>query len=171
MTTHDAAFVTAISGARTADAAWEALARLADETVGTKLFTASMFDIPAGLVRRVYSNQPEAYPTSGTKPLRVNAGDWFDIVFHQHRIFVANDKAELAKTFPDHELIFSLGCGAIINMPIVLWGELVATINLLDVEGSYAAERVAEAEERLAVPARLCSAIALRLSPLSGVAA
>lgn len=167
MTTHIAAFVTAISSAQTAETAWAALARLANETVGAKLFTASMFDLPAGLVRRVYSNRPEAYPTSGTKPLHVNAGDWFDIVFHQHRIFVANDKAELAKTFPDHELIFSLGCGAIINMPIVLWGELVATINLLDLEGRYTAERVVEAEARLAVPARLCAAIAFRLSPLS----
>jgi hypothetical protein len=42
---------------------------------------------------------------------------------------------------------------------VVLGGELVAAINLLDETGHYTPERVRAVEEQLAIPARLCAAL------------
>lgn len=151
--------------------AWKALEDLSKDVVGHTLFTVTMTDMAAGLVRRAYSNRPAEYPTSGTKPLHGNTGDWFETVFNRHRTFVANSIAEIAKVFPDHELIASLGCGSVVNLPVMLEGGLVATINLLDVPGHYTPERVAAAEARLAIPARLCSALALRFDAAARAAA
>ena len=42
---------------------------------------------------------------------------------------MANTKEDLAKIFFDHELIWSLGCGSVINLPIVIGGQVVGTLN------------------------------------------
>jgi GAF domain-containing protein len=159
MTSMEARFAAAISGARNAASAWDALRDLAGQVVGHRLFTVMTVDMGAGLARRAYSDHPVEYPVSGTKPIHREA--WFDIVHGERRSFVANTIEDIALVFPDHPLIASLGCGSVINLPIVLGDELVATINLLDAAGHYTPERVAAAEERLAVPARLCAALAL----------
>lgn len=161
----------AVSNARSSESAWKALDEFAASLVGHRLFTVSVTDVPAALVRRVYSNWPDAYPTSGTKPLRGNTGDWFNRVFERRLTFSANTIEDIARVFPDHELIGSLGLGAVINLPIVLGGDLVATVNLLDAAGRYTTDRVALAEAGLAVPARLCAALSLRFDPLVQAAA
>ena len=84
--------------------------------------------------------------------------------------FVANTIEDIAEVFPDHATIASLGCGSVLNLPVVLGGELVATVNLLDEAGHYAPDRVAAAEERLAVPRRLCSALAHRFAMTEALA-
>jgi hypothetical protein len=117
-------------------------------------------DMTAGLARRTYSNRPAEYPVSGSKPIHRDA--WFDIVHGQRRSFVANTIEDIAEVFPDHALIASLGCGSVLNLPVVLEGDLVATINLLDIAGHYTPERVASAAAELAIPARLCCCLALR---------
>jgi hypothetical protein len=164
-------FVTAISDARSSEACWKALEDLAAAVVGVKLFTVMTTDMAAGVSRRAYSSMPADYPTSGTKPLRGNTGDWFETVFNQRRTFVANSIEDIAKVFPDHELIAALGCGSVVNLPIVLEGNLVAAINLLAEAGHYTSDRVAVAEAHLAIPARLCCALALRFDATAAVGA
>jgi hypothetical protein len=171
MSSPEARFVAAISKAGAPDSGLRALDELANSLVGHRLFTVTLVDEAADVVRRAYSSRPAEYPTSGTKPLRGNTGTWFDTVFHQRRTFVANTIEDIAKVFPDHALIASLGCGSVVNLPIVLGGELVATINLLDAAGHYTPERVATAEMKLAIPARLCCAMALRSDARAGAAA
>lgn len=168
MSSSEARFVAAISYAKGSDACWKALEALAGDVAGHKLFTVMITDTAAALVRRAYSNMPNEYPSSGTKPLRGNTGDWFETVFNQRRTFVANTIEDIAKVFPDHELIASLGCGSVVNLPVVLEGELVAAINLLAPAGHYTPARVAAIETELAIPARLCAALALRFDPLVG---
>ena len=162
MTSSDSNFVAAVSAARDSNAGWKALEDLSKAVAGHGLFTVMTVDMAAGVVRRAYSNRPGEYPTSGTKPLRGNTGDWFETVFNQRRTFVANTIEDIAKVFPDHELIGSMGLGSVANYPVVLEGELVAAINLLDVTGHYTPERVAAIETQLAIPGRLCAALALR---------
>jgi hypothetical protein len=166
MTSSSAKFVAAVSAAKDADSGWKALEDLARQVVGHRLFTVMTTDVSAGLVRRAYSNMPEDYPASGTKPLHGNTGDWYETVFNRRQTFVANSIEDIAKVFPDHELIASLGCGSVVNIPIVLEDKLVAAINLLDEAGHYTPDRVAAAELELAIPARLCCALALRFEPL-----
>ena len=153
-----ARFDAAIANAKGADEAFAALQALTEQTVGVKLFTFMNVDMQAEVARRAYTSDPANYPTSGTKPIRYDS--WFDIVHKERRYFVANTIAEIAKVFPDYELIDSLGCQSVVNMPVVLGGELVGTVNMLDVEGYYTPERVADIREVLAVPAKLAALVA-----------
>ena len=152
-------FTEAISDAASADEAFSALEALAKAIAGHKLFTVMTVDMKTGLARRAYSSDAIHYPASGTKPITPNA--WFDIVHGKRRTFIANTIEDIAAVFPDHELIASLGCGSVINLPVVVEGDLVATINLLDAPHRYTAAIVEKAEVELAIPARLCFALAL----------
>ena len=146
-------FERAIASAGTADACWAALEELSQAVAGHRLFTVMTVDMEAGLARRAYTNNAAAYPTSGTKPIQPNG--WFDIVHGQKRSFIANTLADIANVFPDHELIGSLGLGSVVNLPIVLNGELAATINMLDVPDHYTPGRVCAIETQLGLPSRL----------------
>ena len=148
-----AGFDRAIARAMTPDACWQALERLAAELAGYKLFTVMTVDLSADVARRDYSSDPAAYPVSGTKPIQHDR--WFEIVHQQHKTFVANTLADIATVFPDHEKIGALGCGSVVNLPVVLSGELSATINMLHEAHYYSPERVAMIENDLSVPAKL----------------
>jgi len=150
-TPHLVQFNAALSAATTADAAQAALHRLADALVGARLFTVMTVDMTTELASRSYTSDPESYPTSGTKPVIPNA--WTAQVIDRHEMFVANTLEEIAEVFPDHELIGKLGCGAVINLPVVHKGALIATINMLDVEHTYSAERQKIAIAELTLPA------------------
>ncbi len=149
-----------ISMAKTVTDVWAALEKLSSGLEGHRLFTVTTVDMEAELARRVYSNHPADYPVTGTKP--IHRDDWFEIVHGQRRSFVANTIADIAKVFPDHDLIRSLRCGSVINLPVILRDELVATVNLLHVEHHYSHERVRLLESRLAIPSRLCWALTSR---------
>lgn len=152
-------FDLAIAKAQNSSEAWDTLRNLSQVLVGHRLFTVMTVDMTAGLARRAYSDQPLEYPVSGTKP--IHRDEWFDIVHGAKKSFIANTIEDIAKVFPDYQTIASLGCGSVVNLPVVLKGELVATINMLDVAHHYTAERVAIAEMHLAIPAKLCCALAL----------
>ncbi len=115
--------------------------------IGVRLFTATVVENAAGDVRRIYSNHPFAYPVSGRKP--GSPGAWADHVMVARRHFVANSIEAIAEVFPDHEQIAALGCGSVLNIPVVVADAVLGTINLLDVPGHY-------------TPARVEAALALR---------
>ena len=144
-------FAADLAKARTQEAVFDALYRLSDTLVPVRLWTVMTLDLQAGLARRAYSNQPEAYPASGTKPIVPN--DWFDIVHGQQRCFVANTLSNIAKVFPDHAVIGALGCASVMNLPVILDGDLQATVNLLDGEGHFTPQRVRAVTDALAEPA------------------
>lgn len=120
------------------------LEQLADETVGIRLFTLMEIDRVRNVARRSYTNMPEAYPVSGEKPRMRN--NWSEQVEDRHQMFVANTIEEIATVFPDHDLIQSLGCESCLNIPIVVAGEVIGTLNCLHESGHYVQERVAAAE-------------------------
>ena len=125
-------------------ATFEALCALAQGMIGAKLFTLMTFEARTRGAQRVFSNMPDAYPELGTKPL--NETWWSDHVLDGHKTFVANDIDAIAEVFPDHELIASLGCQSVINVPIVVNGAVYGTINCLDEAGYYTPDRVAASE-------------------------
>lgn len=161
MTDTDAAlraFDATIADARTADEAFAALQALARTLVGARLFTVMTVDMENEVARRAFTSDPANYPASGTKPIRYDG--WFDIVHKERRTFVANTIEDIAAVFPDHALIDSLGCRSVVNLPVVLGGDLVATVNMLDDTGHYTPERVALVERELRLPAKLAVAAA-----------
>ncbi len=129
-----------------------ALEELTRQLIGVKLFTVMTADTRGRSAERVYSNMPDAYPVSGTKPY--NETHWSEVTLKQKKTFVANSIEDIAKVFDDHLLIQSLGCESVINVPIVVAGEVIGTINCLDVAGHYTDERV-EAAEALKLPGAL----------------
>lgn len=152
-------FDAAISQAKTGEAAFAALQAFAETVVGVKLFTFMSVDMKAELSRRAYSSDPASYPVSGTKPIRYDS--WFDIVHKQRDYFIANTLDDISKVFPDYELIGSLGCGSVVNMPVILGGELVGTLNLLHEEQYYTPERVELIRKHISVPAKTAALISL----------
>lgn len=147
-----AAFDRAIANDPGPDAPWIALQTLTRKVIGARLFTTMTVDMKHELARRAYTSDPASYPASGTKPIRYDS--WFEIVHKERKSFVANRIEDIAKVFPDYELINSLGCQSVINIPVEVGGELLGTVNCLDVADHYTPERVA-ASELLKAPARL----------------
>lgn len=121
--------------------------------VGAIIFTVMSADFDTGMSRRLYSNHPEEYPTSGYK--QSAAGKWNDLVFGEKKPYVANTIEEIATVFHDHELIQSLGCESVINVPVVVQGDVIGTINCLHEAGFYTDARV-KAAETLKLPGAAC---------------
>ncbi len=147
-----AEFDRALGAATRPDAAFDALHALTRATVGVRLFTIMTVDMQRMLASRAYTSDPANYPCSGTKPVEMNS--WFEVVHRRREMFVANTLADIAKVFPDHALIGSLGCGSVVNLPVILGGELAATMNILDREHHYTPERVAAVGTHLSLPAK-----------------
>jgi GAF domain-containing protein len=137
-------FIAALAAPNQPEATFRTLEGLVDETIGVKLFTLMQIDRARGVAWRNYSNMPGAYPTSGEKPMQDNV--WSEQVEGRHETFVANTIDDIAAVFPDHELIQSLGCESCINIPIVVGGQVIGTLNCLHVAGHYTPERVAASE-------------------------
>jgi hypothetical protein len=152
-----------INIATTAEQCWQCLHLATEKLVGVKLFTVTTVDMAKLLASRVYSSNPTAYPVSGTKPITIDK--WFDIVHRQQRMFVANTIADIAALFPDHELISSLGCGSVVNVPVIVEGELAATINLLHQEHYYTPARVNLIASHLSAPSLRAYVRAKELPP------
>ena len=151
-----------LDAATTPEEAWRALQDLAQSTVGARLFTVTVLDMDAMLARRAYSSDEASYPAAGTKPITRNA--FFDRIHGEGKPFVANTLEEMG--FPDIDLIGSLGCGSVVNLPIVHDGDLVATMNILHEAGHYTPERVARTVDDLTAPARAAYVRARSLGPL-----
>ncbi|MCX7302538.1 MAG: GAF domain-containing protein [Rhodobacterales bacterium] len=124
--------------------ALEALGRLSEQVTGAKLVTLMTSDAETGEAERVWSNMPDEYPVAGRKPL--NETHWSRTVLGEHKTFVANTIEEIAEVFFDHEQIGSLGCGSVMNLPIIVGGTVLGTINCLDVAGYFTPERVTAAD-------------------------
>jgi hypothetical protein len=134
------------------DALFAALDLALGAVIGHKLFTVLVYHADAAQSERRYSNQPAAYPVGGRKP--VTPSPWTERLFRERRPYVGRTADDIRAVFFDHELILSLGCQSVLNVPVV-WNErTLGTINLLHEAGWYE-ERdlpVATAFAALAVP-------------------
>lgn len=111
------------------------------QDVGAVIYSCSTFDLASGKSRRIQTNLPDIYPVSGLKDIVPNT--WTAQVLGARKAFVANTLDEIALVFPDHPIIKSLGCGAVVNMPIFLAGRFMGTVNVLHEAGYYTESRVA----------------------------
>ncbi|RSN40092.1 GAF domain-containing protein [Amycolatopsis sp. WAC 04197] len=123
-------------------------------TIGVRLFTVLAWVPERRALRRVHSSHPVEYPVGGEKTVEVAAG-WLDRCITGQEPYFGPDSAAVREIFADHELIDSLGCGAVINVPVVDDGRTLGVLNLLDGEGHYDDDSVAVARSLapLAVPA------------------
>jgi hypothetical protein len=80
---------------------------------------------------------------------------WTRIVLDDKQPFLATHIDDVRDVFPDHERIEALGLGSVINLPVVVSGRFLGTVNLLHENGHYAGASLGAL-----TPARLPSAIA-----------
>jgi hypothetical protein len=103
--------------------------------LGHRLFTLMRYHAATGDSERLYTTHPTAYPIGGRKPLNPTA--WTDQVLRRQQPYLGRRAADVRAVFFDHALIASLGCGSVLNLPVVWNGRALGTINLLHEEGWY----------------------------------
>jgi len=108
---------------------WAEAESIFGELIGHQLFTVLAYNADSGLVIRLYSNQPEQYPVSGTKPM--GATPWGDRVLKQRLPYIGHNADDIRWAFFDHELIASMGLESTCNLPVQAFGQTLGTINLL----------------------------------------
>lgn len=116
---------------------------------GVILFTALQWIPERSALRRVFTSHPEAYPLGAEKAVEISPG-WLGTVIGDKQPFLAADVEGLKEVFTDVGLIQSLGCGAVINIPVLKDGRVVGVLALLDAEGRYSQRSVETATAALA---------------------
>jgi transcriptional regulator with GAF, ATPase, and Fis domain len=84
---------------------------------------------------RFYSNMPEAYPVGGRKPVTDSA--WMEQVIGAGQPYIGHTRDDIRDVFFDYELIWSLGCESVLNMPVRFGAQTFGTINLLHTAHHY----------------------------------
>lgn len=121
-----------------------ALDELCQTIIGHRLFSCSTFRMEGpqkGVAARIYTSDEVNYPRSGEKEIVPNR--WTEQVIAGRQIFVANSVEGFADVFADHERIASLGLGSVVNIPVILRGDFIGTVNLLHEADYYGAEKLA----------------------------
>jgi len=114
---------------------FRALDRAMGRVIGHKLFTVLLHHPRAQESERRYTNQPAAYPVGGRKAVTPSA--WTERLFTDRRPYIGKTAADIREVFFDHQIILSLGCASVLNVPVVWDGRTLGTINLLHEAGWY----------------------------------
>lgn len=134
-------------------ATFSAIDKAVAATIGHRLFTILVHHRAARESERVYTNMREAYPVGGRKP--ITDSPWMQQVMQRGLPYIGRNADDLRDVFYDHELIVSLGCRSVLNIPLRWRGETLGTLNMLHEENWYGTGHVelARVFAQLAVPA------------------
>ena len=114
---------------------FELLENAFQEIIGHKLFTVLRYDKSSLELERIYSSNPSNYPLNGIKKLTNT--DWSKMVLVDGNVFIGYNSNDIKLSFPDYELIERLGCRSVMNIPLILKGNVVGSVNLLNTENWY----------------------------------
>ena len=114
---------------------FELLENAFQEIIGHKLFTVLRYDKSSLELERIYSSNPSNYPLNGIKKLTNT--DWSKIVLVDGNVYIGYNSNDIKLSFPDYELIERLGCRSVMNIPLILEGNVVGSVNLLNKENWY----------------------------------
>jgi hypothetical protein len=128
-TPHLAAVAAAMAKPGQPVATYAALETATKAVLGHTLFTILKLHADSGESERVWTNQPAAYPVAGRKAL--NPTFWSRHVLEERRPYLGRTAADIRAVFFDHELIASLGCASVLNLPVLWDDRVLGTINLL----------------------------------------
>lgn len=127
---------------------FERVDRALADTVG-QVFMTVLRVRPDGLGERLYSNQPEAYPMPYVKGFPGNG--WVEQVLQRAQPLLVRNMDEFMKVFVGRDVMESLGCGCLLNMPVIWDGKVRGTVNIGDREGRYDDETIRRAAPIVAV--------------------
>ena len=151
----DQAIVAAHADPDQPGATFRALDRVLADAPGHILFTILVHHPGLRQSERFYSNRPAQYPVGGRKP--VTDSPWMQQVIGRGEAYIGHTREDIRNVFYDHELIGSLGCESVLNLPVRWRGQSVGTLNLLHRAGFYTQDDVAPVRvaAHLALPALL----------------
>lgn len=118
------------------EAGLRALDQALAQAVGHKLFTVLVLNWDKKENQRYYSNQPQAYPVGGSKPI-IEKGWFYEQVVVAGQPQIQRSAEDIVRAFPDHALIRSLGCESSVNYPLRFAGRTIGSLNLLHEAGWY----------------------------------
>ncbi len=139
ITIDDVAHVMHLTAGPDREAAWTAIDALATRIYDRRLFTALNHLIATAEVERLYSSNTEAYPVGGRKQKKDT--HWGKKTIDEGKLYICHDAADIERTFFDHALIFSLGVGGMVNVPVMFGGRCIASLSI-----SAAGDRFSEAD-------------------------
>lgn len=150
---------TAVISARARDPQelFKAVDALVKQTIGHTLFTIMRTHEAVQEVERLYSSNTSAYPVGGRKKKKDT--HWGRVVLEEGQVFIARTPEEVKQAFADYELIFSLGIGSIMNVPVGYAGRRLGTMNVSHVANHFteADAEVGRVIASLLVPALLAA--------------
>lgn len=150
---HLAAVAAALREPGQPEASFAAIEAASAATIGHILITVLLRHEATGEVERFWTSHPAEYPVGGRKPM--NPTFWTAQVIDGRRPYLGADYAAIKAVFFDHEVIRSLGCESVLNVPVAWNGRTLGTINLLHRAGWYRESDIpiAETIAAFAVPA------------------
>lgn len=105
------------------------LAETLHAALGYLLFTVLEHDAASGTLRRIFSTRPDINPVGGTKP--ITESEWMQQVLLRGEPYIGRTREDLRTVFFDHEVLWSIGCESVLNMPVIWSGKVVGSLNML----------------------------------------
>nr|KAK5444627.1 hypothetical protein LTR18_004331 [Exophiala xenobiotica] len=125
---------------------WSELGRVLAQQFGYSLFTILTYSPNLDKVVRIHSTRHDLHPlgqrsSQGNSP-RLSAVPpqrkaWVRRLFEDGRIWRGSTKEDLKAVFEDWELLWSVGLGSVLNIPVRLGGKTIGSLNILDNERAY----------------------------------
>src|SRR3954451_14207600 len=131
----------AAGAAKSPQALFATIARVAARRVDAGLVTAMRHDEAASTVERIYSSNPQAYPVGGRKVKQES--DWSRHVLVERRVLVSTGDDAIRKHYNDHAIILGLGLHSCVNVPLASAGKCIGTLNVLRGEAEWSDEQIA----------------------------
>jgi len=124
------------ASARQPEQILSAVAEVARQRLGFGLLTMLKLTPDGDEVQRIFTTDPQNYPVSGRE--RLGLTDWGRHVLIDQRPFLGPDRKAVSWAFPaDCDLIFSLGLGSTMNLPVTALGKTLGSLNILHAEGKH----------------------------------
>ena len=114
---------------------WHTLDQALSAAFGHRLLTVLGYDAASSRLARVYSSRPDINPVGGRK--KVTESRWTQHVLREGRLFIGSNAADIKAVFSEYELLWSIGCESVLNIPIRKQGVTIGSINLLDGPARY----------------------------------
>ena len=114
---------------------WQEMERSVTEIFGQTLFTVLAYHEASSRLCRLHSNRLDINPVGGIK--RVTQSRWVDHVLRRGEIFIGSNREDIEAVFSEYEVLWSIGCESVLNIPVRRAGSTIGTLNLLGAAGLY----------------------------------
>lgn len=119
---------------------------LVQDTVGFIVFTVLVFSPDGRHMTRIHSSHPTEYPVGGSKDLATDVSrSWMERCVLRQQLYYGPSKADLRQVFTDYAEIERLGCGSVLNVPVIAGDQSIGALNILGPEYAYSEADLREA--------------------------